>query len=88
MAFSATALSSEPRSFSIGPKKVQILSYSAASGDTSGTATADKLTTVQAVLGVSGPLAATSYSISGNVVTLTFDDPLATVSGAITVIGI
>lgn len=87
MAFSASELSSEPRSYSIGPLKEQILSYSAASGDTSGTATAARLSSVMAVKAISGPLAAAAVSISGNVVSLTFADPLATVTGYITVIG-
>lgn len=87
MAFAASGLSNEPRSYSIGPLKEQILSYTAISGDTSGTATADRLASVLAVKAISGPLAAAAFTISGNVITLTFTDPVASVSGNIVVVG-
>lgn len=87
MAFSAVDSSSEPRSFSLGPLKVQILVYTAASGDTSGTVTADKLSSAVHVL-MDGGLALTSApSFSGNVVSLAFADPLANRAGTILVLG-
>ena len=87
MAFAATSSTSEPRSFSIGPMKIQILTWSAASGDTSGTITADKLTTVDHVL-IDGHMHHTAApTFSGNVVTLAFADPVATVYGTAIVIG-
>lgn len=87
MAFAATASTAEPRSFSLGPWKVQAFTFSAASGDTSGTITADKLSSAQFVL-VSGGLTHTAApTYSTNVVTLAFADPLATVYGTILVFG-
>jgi hypothetical protein len=86
MALTTTA-SAEPRSFSLGPVKMQVIDYSAASGDTSGTITADRLSSVIEVVAISGRLATASFTISGNTVTLTFSDPLATVSGSITLLG-
>ena len=88
MAFAATASTAEPRSFSIGPVKCQILTYSVASGDTSGTITASQLSRVMHVL-VDGDLqftAAPTYAT--NVATLAFADPGATVYGTIIAIGI
>lgn len=87
MAFSASDSTSEPRSFSLGPVKVQILTYTAASGDTSGTITADALSSAQHVL-LDGGLALTSApSMSGNVVTLAFANPGANRAGTILVLG-
>jgi hypothetical protein len=87
MAFAATALTSEPRSFSLGPIKVQIFTYSAASADTSGTVTATNLKNVTAVI-LDGTLVQTAAAtFSGNVATLTFADPAATVYGTLMVFG-
>lgn len=87
MAFVASELSAEPRSFSIGPEKIQVLSYAAISGDTSGSLTAGRLSRIDAVLSISGPLAAAVVAISGTTVTLTFADPVASVTGYVTVMG-
>lgn len=87
MAFSATASTSEPRSFSIGPLKVQIFTYSAASADVAGTITATALTSAKHVI-VDGAISHTAApTFSGNVVTLAFADPAATVYGTIIVLG-
>lgn len=87
MAFSASESSSEPRSFSLGPLKCQVMTYSAASGDVAGTITAPSLSLVQHVI-IDGKINQTaSASISGNVVTLAFEDPLATVVGTILLLG-
>lgn len=89
MAFAATALSSEPRSFSIGPLKVQLFTWTAASGDTSGTITATNMSSVRFVLidGMGkGMSAVPTYAT--NVVTLAFADPVATVAGTAMVFGI
>lgn len=90
MAFVATAVSTNGlnRSQSIGPNKIQVLNWTVASGDTSGTITADALTTVFQVI-VSGGLSLSSApTISGNVVTLAFADPVATVAGSVLCIGV
>lgn len=86
MALVASSVSSEPRSWSLGPWKVQLLNFSVANTDTSGTATADSLSTViwASVSGISQTAAPT---FSGNVITLAFADPGATRHGQILVIG-
>jgi hypothetical protein len=88
MAFAATALSAEPRSFSIGPLKLQLMTYSVASGDTTGTITAPALKEIVAVIidGVCG-VATAAPTFSGNVATLAFVNPAATRYGTIQVIG-
>jgi hypothetical protein len=87
MAFAAVDSTAEGRSFSIGPVKIQILTWSAASGDTSGTITADRLQYAQHVI-IDGKIAHTSApTFSGNVVTLAFADPVATVYGTAIVFG-
>lgn len=87
MAFAAVNSTKEPRSFSIGPLKVQIMTWSAASGDTSGTVTADALNEAQHII-IDGLINHTAApTVSGNVVTLAFADPLATVYGTLIVIG-
>lgn len=74
MAFASSNLTNESRSFSIGPVKVQIKTYTAANGDTSGTATFDGLKEIYAVqTGMLVLTAATTFS--GNVATLAFADP-------------
>lgn len=85
MAFAAANLTNEPRSFSIGPVKIQILTFTCESGDTSGTVTADALSSVDS-LSVPG-LGVSAISISGNVATLTFDDPAANRTGMIICVG-
>lgn len=88
MAFAATNSTSEPRAMSIGPLKVQFMTWSAASADVSGTITADKLTRVLHVI-IDGKMQHTAApTFSGNVVTLAFADPAATVYGTLMVIGV
>lgn len=87
MAFAASNSTKEPRSFSIGPLKVQIMTFSAASGDTSGTVTADALKEVFHVV-VDGAINhSAAPTFSGNVATLAFADPVATIYGTIICIG-
>lgn len=88
MAFAATASTKEPRAFSIGPLKVQVMTYSAASADVSGTVTATGLKEIMHVIvdGACG-IATTAPTFSGNVATLAFADPAATVYGTILCIG-
>ena len=87
MAFSASDSTSEPRSFSIGPVKMQLLTFSVANGDTSGTITADALSNATQVFTDGGLKFTAAPTFSGNVVTLAFADPLATRFGTILVMG-
>ena len=86
MALSASSPSAEPRSWSLGPWKVQLLNFSVANGDTSGTATADALSSV-IWCSASGLTQTAAPTFSGNVITLTFADPTATRYGQLLVIG-
>lgn len=87
MSFAATNLTAEPRSMSIGPMKIQLLTWSVASGDTSGTITCDRLSRVDQVY-LSGGLTLTAApTYSGNVVTLAFVNPAATRYGTALVFG-
>lgn len=86
MAFAATNVTGEPRSFSIGPLKIQLMKYTAASADVSGTVTADALSSIDHII-VDGLQQTTAVSFSGNVATLAFVDPAATVTGRIIVFG-
>lgn len=86
MAFAATKLTAEPRSLSIGPKKIQIFTYSAASADVAGTITADALINAESVI-IDGLKLSAAPTFSGNVVTLAFADPAATVYGTAIVVG-
>jgi hypothetical protein len=87
MAFAASNSSSEPRSFSIGPLKMQILKYTAVSGDTSGTVTCDALYEVDHIV-MDGGLALTAApTFSGNVATVAFTNPAANRAGTILAFG-
>jgi hypothetical protein len=87
MAFAATNSTGEPRAYSIGPVKIQVLDWTCASGDTSGTVTADSLTSIISVIVGTGLLITTAPTFSGNVATLTFTDPAANRAGSVIVIG-
>lgn len=73
---------------SIGPLKVQFLTYSVASADTSGTVTCAGLNEVMHIIvdGAAGVHTA-APTFSGNVATLAFVDPAATRYGTIIAIG-
>ena len=86
MALSSSNLSAEPRAFSIGPLKMQIKTISAASADVSGTVTFDNLSSISAVQ-VTGLTLTAAATFSGNVATLAFVDPAATVHGVIIAYG-
>lgn len=86
MALTAANLSAEPRSFSLGPVKAQLMTFSAASADVSGDITFDALSEVQFVI-VSGLTLSAAVTYSGNVATLAFVDPEATVYGQVIGIG-
>lgn len=87
MAFAATASTSESRSFSLGPIKCQIFTWTAVSGDTSGTITATSLASVSHVLIDGGLINSAAPTFSGNVVTLAFNDPVANRFGTAIVFG-
>lgn len=75
MAFAATNSTSEPRSFSIGPLKVQVLTYTAADNDVAGTITADALKEVSHVIVDGGLVLTAAPTYATNVATLAFADP-------------
>lgn len=86
IALVVTNSAGEPRAFSIGPLKMQLLNFAVASGDTSGTFVADKLSTILFTVPVG--LTLTSQPVdTGNSIALAFADPLATVVGKILVLG-
>lgn len=82
MAFVATMSTKSP-SFAVGGQyKAQIFTWTAASGDTSGTITCTGLSSVDHVIidGMGKGMSA-APTFSGNVVTVAFADPVATVAG-------
>lgn len=87
MAYSQANSTKEPRSFSLGPLKAQILTFSVVSGDTSATVTADKLARLDHVL-INGVDMTSAPSFSGNSATIAFADPAANRSGTILCLGV
>lgn len=87
MAFAAIDSTSEPRKFSQGPVNMQIMTWSAISGDTSGTVTADRLSSVSHIIIDGGLVMSAAPTYSSNAVTLAFNDPVASVFGTILVFG-
>lgn len=84
MAFATAPLADDlSRSFSVGPIKIEIQSFSAVSTDTTGTASPNNLYRLdQVVLLASGTLCQTSAPvISGTTATLTMADPAAAATG-------
>lgn len=73
MAFSASNSTKEARAFSVGPMKCQIMTYTAASGDTAGTVTADRLTQLMVVIADGGLKNSAAVTYSGNVATLAYE---------------
>ncbi len=87
MAFVVTDSTGEGRAISIGPAKIQLMTWAAASGDTSGTVTCDKLYSVSHIIIDGGLIMNAAPTFATNVVTLAFNDPVATVKGDIIVFG-
>lgn len=92
MAFAAVNLSDGTRArppVSIGPVKLQFMKYTVASGDTSGTITADGLHEVSAVI-IDGLQQSAAATFSGNTATISFRDPSTTgaLAGTIIVVGV
>lgn len=86
MAITAASVSAEPRSYSVGPWKQQIINFSAANGATGGSATADSLSSVEWAI-VTGVTQTAAPTFATNVVTIAFTDPGATVYGQIICFG-
>lgn len=86
MAFAASN-STEPRAFSIGPLKMQIMTFTAASGDTSGAPTFDGLSSIDSVVVTGGIYLTAAPTFSGNTATLAFTDPAADAFGTIIAFG-
>ena len=80
MAITSTNLTNEPRAISEGDGiKEQVLTWSAISGATSGTVTADNLIRIKAIMVLGGRLIHTAApTFSGNVATLAFTVPAET----------
>jgi hypothetical protein len=79
MAFAAT-MSTAPgleRPFSLGPVKAQTFTYTAVSGDTSGTITVPGMSTVKLIVLDGGLTYSAAPTYSGNAATLAFTDPAA-----------
>jgi hypothetical protein len=91
MAFSASILSDSTRgrnAISVGPLKIQVMTYTCVSTDTSGTVTAPGLIEITAIH-VDGLVQTTAATFAANVATLAFNAPGGTtVAGTITVYGI
>ena len=88
MALAVTDLTTEPRAFSIGPIKVQLMSYTSAAADTTGTFTADRLYRVDAVHCDGGLQQTVAPTISGNSITLTYTAvPTGGVAGTMIIFG-
>lgn len=75
-----------PESFSIGTVKMQVVKFTAASGDTTGTVTADRLSRLDLAI-VIGLTNSAAPTISGNAATLAFYDPAQTVAGWVICLG-
>lgn len=86
MALSASSLSAEPRAFSVGPLCQQLITFTVANGDTTGTVTCDSLREV-VFCQVSGITMTAAPTFSGNVITLAFVDPAATRHGQLIAYG-
>lgn len=87
MALTVTNSTKEPRSFSIGPLKCQIVTLSCVSGDTSGTITADRLKEVFHIVTDLDVIYTAAPTFSGNVATIAFTDPAANRFGTAILIG-
>lgn len=89
MAFVASAITTDglDRAWSLGPIKTQVMTWTAASGDTSGTITVPGLTTVLQIE-ITGCTQTALPTYSGNVATVAIANPLATVFGQIRALGV
>lgn len=91
MAFAATLSTQTPgldRALSLGPIKARAFTYTAVSGDTSGTITIPEFTSVKLVVLDGGLTYSAAPTYATNVVTLAFTDPVANRFGSGVVYGI
>lgn len=89
MAFAATLSTAEPRAIGVGPKKFQLYTFTAVSGDTSGTITAAGIIDrIEHIIMDGGLKLTAAPTFSGNVATIAFADPAANAFGTVLVIGI
>lgn len=86
MALTQTNSTMDPRSFSIGPVKQQIINFTIVSGDTSATITADNLSSLEQIH-IHGMALTAAPTYSGNTVTVAFVDPAATRYGSVLCMG-
>lgn len=75
MAITITDSTAEPRSFSVGPTKIQLVTFLANSGATSGTVTADALARIDHILLPGDLKHSAAPTFSGQVATLAFVVP-------------
>jgi hypothetical protein len=88
MSFAATISSSEGRKFSIGgPLRGELLTFTAVSGDTSGTITSKNLHQIYHCI-IDGVQLTAAPTFSSGVATVTFADPGANAFGTILLIGV
>lgn len=86
MAFAATISTTEPRANSIGVMKCEVYTYTAVSGDTTGTITSKNLNKVFHVL-IDGISYTAAPTFSANAATLAFTDPGANIFGTVLLFG-
>ncbi len=84
MALTTTDSSANPRAFSVGPLKIQIVKLTALSGDTTGTITADTMYRLQHIIAPSAMVFTAAKTYSGNVATLAFTVPAETAASKVT----
>lgn len=84
----ATAATNIPRTWSLGPVKIQVFDVPMVSGDTVVTVTADRMATVYWGLLIAGVTQTAAPSYATNVATFTITDPAATVKGQAIVMGV
>lgn len=87
MAITITDSTIVPASFSIGTRKIQLVSFSAISGATSGTITADNLRVLEQVILPSAMKFTAAKTYATNVATLAFTVPTSGVVGDAICIG-
>lgn len=73
--------------FAWGPIKMQVMDIGIISGDTSATATADRLSKVDYAILIANVVQSSVPTYSNNIATFTFTDPVATVKGSVLLFG-
>lgn len=88
MAFAATLSTKETRKFTVGgPLKGELFTFTAVSGDTSGTVTSSNLHTIYHCI-IDGVQSTAAPTFSGNVATVAFVNPAANAFGTVLLIGV